>query len=501
MLRIAIVDDEASIREGLGKMIGKESEKFGVEGLFPHGQELLNLLLLRQIEIDVIITDIRMPVVDGLELIKQVKDLRPDIRCILMSGFTDFEYARQALRCSAVDYLLKPINKKQLFTLLYNLEQEQAARRSKEQHLRTGLLLTYLQSPPSLCTKLPKLTLPAPSYFVLVFKGVDSSALRTGLDRLGTGDAPSWDLVDPEDQALAVVCSPPAEPEEADIRGFIDRLRESLPTSRILVGSSSVYQDPASLSQAYTEAKRVCELGVYGESVWNYHPGTALPEREPKAEFSEWFAEYRDELSQQLQILDLNRTTACLERLFAQLRQNRESVELVLLVCRLLLETAAAELHEWSKLQSPEAVKMLELKLSSCLRFHDMQTTFIAEFTGVLKQIRDSRLAQAGKAVETVKRWIAEHYDQPAELSHLASLVYLTPSYLSKRFKSETGMTITDYLIEVRIKKAKQLLRQANDMKIHEVGSVVGYPDPAYFNKLFKRIVGVTPNEYKRLSQ
>ncbi|WP_308530576.1 hypothetical protein [uncultured Paenibacillus sp.] len=58
MLRIAIVDDEASIREGLGKMIGKESEKFGVEGLFPHGQELLNLLLLRQIEIDVIITDI-----------------------------------------------------------------------------------------------------------------------------------------------------------------------------------------------------------------------------------------------------------------------------------------------------------------------------------------------------------------------------------------------------------------------------------------------------------
>ncbi|EES74103.1 MULTISPECIES: response regulator [Paenibacillus] len=501
MLRIAIVDDEASIREGLGKMIGKESGKFVVEGLFPHGQDLLNRLLLRQIEIDVIITDIRMPVVDGLELIKQVKDLRPDIRCILMSGFTDFEYARQALRCSAVDYLLKPINKKQLFALLYNLEQEQAARRSKEQYLRMGLLLTYLQSSPSLCTKLPKLTLPTNSYFVLVLKGVDPVTLRTGLDRLGTGDSPAWDLVDTEDQALALVCYTPAEPEEADIRGFTDRLRAGLPASRILAGSSSAYRDPACLSQAYAEAKRACELGVYGESAWNYHPVTELPEREPKAEISEWFAGYRDELSQQLQILDIAWTTACLERLFEQLRQNRASVELVLLVCRLMLETAAAELHEWSKLQSQASVKMLETKLSSCLRFHDMQTTFIAEFTGVLKQIRDARLAQAGKSVETVKRWIAEHYDQPAELSHLASLVYLTPSYLSKRFKSETGMTITDYLIEVRIKKAKQLLRQANDLKVHEVGSVVGYPDPAYFNKLFKRIVGVTPNEYKRLSQ
>lgn len=500
MLRIAIVDDEASIREGLGKMIVKESGEFSIEGLFPHGQDLLDRLLLREIEIDVIVTDIRMPIVDGLELIKQVKALRPDIRCILMSGFTDFEYARQALRCSAVDYLLKPINKKQLFALLHNLDREQAASRSKEQHLRLGLLLTYLQSSPGLCAKLPELSLPAASYFVLVLKGVDPETLRTGLDRLRTGDSPAWDLVDPGDQSFTLVCYAPAEPEEDDIRRLAGRLREGLPATRTLAGSSPGYRDPACLSQAYAEAKRACEFGIYGESAWNYHHAAELPEREPEAEISEWFAGYRDELSRQLQILDLARTAACLERLFEQLRQDRASVESVLLVCRLTLETAAAELHEWSKLQGPASVKTLETSLASCLRFHDMQTTFIAEFTGVLKQIRDTRLAQAGKSVETVKRWIAEHYDQPAELSHLAGLVYLTPSYLSKRFKSETGMTITDYLIEVRIKKAKQLLRQANDLKIHEVGSVVGYPDPAYFNKLFKRMVGVTPNEYKRIS-
>ncbi|MNJ73442.1 HTH-type transcriptional activator RhaR [compost metagenome] len=61
-------------------------------------------------------------------------------------------------------------------------------------------------------------------------------------------------------------------------------------------------------------------------------------------------------------------------------------------------------------------------------------------------------------------------------------------------------MTITDYLIEVRIKNAKKLLKTSSDMKIHEIGCEVGYPDPAYFNKLFKRIVGITPNEYKRIN-
>ena len=78
--------------------------------------------------------------------------------------------------------------------------------------------------------------------------------------------------------------------------------------------------------------------------------------------------------------------------------------------------------------------------------------------------------------------------------------IELILSYLSKLFKQETGLTLTDYMIEIRIRKAKQLLKDAPDLKIHEIGTEVGYPDPAYFNKLFKKVVGVTPNEYKRIS-
>lgn len=501
MLRIAIVDDEASIREGLGKMIGKESGRFVVDGLFSNGQDVLDYL--GEAELDVIVTDIRMPVVDGLELIKQVKAFKPEIRCIIMSGFIDFEYARQALRYSAVDYLLKPINKKQLFALLYTLDEEKTAGQSKEWQIRLGLLLSYLKSAPGLCAKLPELALPAAYYFVLVIKGSDPNLLRTGLQQIEASHPfPfAWDLLETGEQMLTLVGYSPSEPEEADIRGFAGKLEGLLCSGRTLAGSSLGYREPALLSRAYTEAKQACDFGIYGEVGWNYSHIADVPELAPGPDIGELFAGYRDDLSQALQILHPPQAATCLKHLFEQLLRQKAPAESVILLCRLVMEAASAELHEWGKICGQASANTLEAALLSCLSFSEIQAMFIAEFTGVLKQIRDARLAQAGKSVETVKRWIAEHYDQPAELGQLAGMVFLTPSYLSKLFKHETGMTITDYLIDMRIKKAKHLLRKSNEMKIHEIGCEVGYPDPAYFNKLFKRMVGVTPNEFKRISQ
>ena len=156
MLRIAIVDDEILIREGLARMISKENTEFLVIGTYSDGKHLLDEL--PSLQLDVVITDIRMPQINGLELIKQLKASHPQIRSILMSGFVEFNYAREAIRSSAVDYLLKPIDKEQLFELLYQLEEEQQFSRDKEVRHRSGLLLTLLQVdeplPPCCCRAL-----------------------------------------------------------------------------------------------------------------------------------------------------------------------------------------------------------------------------------------------------------------------------------------------------------------------------------------------------------
>ncbi|MEK5161829.1 response regulator [Paenibacillus macerans] len=511
MLRIAIVDDEASIREGLGKMIGRESGRFVVDGLFSNGQDVLDYL--GEADLDVIVTDIRMPVVDGLELSKQVKAIKPEIRCIIMSGFKDFEYARQAIRYSAVDYLLKPIDKKQLFALLYALDEEKTAARGKERQIRSGLLLSHFKSfaggaglvGPG--AKLPELSLPDPYFAVYAIKGWHPEALRAGLEQTLRLPVRFWDLVDTGEPVLAWICYFSQQPDQEELRQLTAVLEAICHPRRTLAGSSFVYGDPAMLGRAYAEAKSACELGIYGSQTWNYREagGSAGPDSGGPdiggPDIGERFAACRDEWVEQLQILNVPRAAACLERMLEQVRKDRAPLESVILLCRLVLDTISAELHEWGKIWPRAKAKQLEAELLSCLSFDEIRQKFVDELTGALQQVRAGRLAQAGKSVETVKRWIAEHYNQPAELSQLARMVYLTPSYLSKLFKHETGMTITDYLIEVRIKKAKLLLRKSSELKIHEIGCEVGYPDPAYFNKLFKRMVGVTPNEYKRISQ
>lgn len=497
MLRIVIVDDELSIREGLGKMIGKESDRFLITGSFSNGQELLDFA--QDSEFDAVITDIRMPLVDGLELIKELRSIRPEARCIIMSGFTDFEYARQALRYSAVDYLLKPINKKQLFGLLYQLDEDKELALGKEQQLRSGLLLSYLKGDPALCDRLPELILPLPHLSVTVLKGSDMEALHSSVSLLRRQPQFRFDTVDTGEEGITLVSYYNELPDADDIARLADSLRQFPHPGIVMAGSSLGYSHPSELGRAYYEAKTACDRGMYGREAWGYSSFSPAYEQEP--DVAGLFARNREVLAQAVQVLNIPQALKSLELQLHELEQAKASRASILQLCRFAIEIAGTELPEWARIFGPGLPLQLEEHLLTCLTFHELKDRFMEEFSEALQQIREGRLAQGGKSVEIVKKWIAEHYDKPADLSHLASMVYLTPSYLSKLFKHETGLTITDYLIEVRIRKAKQLLAESAELKIHEVGSEVGYPDPAYFNKLFKRIVGVTPNEYKRISK
>ena len=100
--------------------------------------------------------------------------------------------------------------------------------------------------------------------------------------------------------------------------------------------------------------------------------------------------------------------------------------------------------------------------------------------------------------VERIKGILDKEYDRVFELERLADQINLSPSYISRLFKSSTGLTITDYLIQLRIEKAKQFLSDHPDLKNYQISQLVGYSDAVYFNKLFKRMTGMTPKDYKR---
>lgn len=99
--------------------------------------------------------------------------------------------------------------------------------------------------------------------------------------------------------------------------------------------------------------------------------------------------------------------------------------------------------------------------------------------------------------IERIKYILEKEYDKPFDLDRLAERVDLSPSYVSKFFRQETGQTVTDHLISIRMEKAKQFLVDFPQLKNYEIAGMVGYSDPVYFNKLFKKMTGVTPKEYK----
>lgn len=491
-----IVDDEILIREGLARMISKESSTFCVVGTYPDGKHLLDEL--PSLQLDVVITDIRMPQIDGLELIKRLKASYPQIRTLLMSGFVEFNYAREAIRSSAVDYLLKPINKEQLFEVLHVLEHERKLQRAKEERQRSGLLMSLLQIEEPSAVLLNGLGLPQPYFSVYVLKGGIRETVMTYADRLRQEKGDLFDLLEIHKGIhVWVRYSPlPLPPEEQrDIIGYVYPLDQN---QRLHIGASRSYSDPARLRTAYLEALQACDAGIYNPQPLHYATIEELKLADKSA--ADPFLPFRESLIHDLQILSVTGAQEWIHKIFCVLETQQANPDLILRVLQQIEETARKELQEFEAVYRQQPRPRLEEQIKACMSLREIEQLFTDIFSAALHEIRTHRLEMSGTAVETVKRWVAAHYNQHADLNTLAGMVFLTPTYLSKLFKQETGLTLTDYIIEIRIRKAKQLLKNAHDLKVHEIGTEVGYPDPAYFNKLFKKTVGVTPNEYKRIS-
>lgn len=496
MLRIIIVDDEVLIREGLARMISRESDEFHIIRTYSDGRHLLDEL--PSLQFDVVITDIRMPQTGGLELIRLLRASRPQVRSLLMSGFVEFDYAREAIRSSAVDYLLKPINKEQLFEILYRLDKERTLLREQEERQRTGMLssILHIAEPPG--GLLASLQLPAPYFSVLLLKGESPEAVRACAEQLRHRKPECFDVLELR-RGLQVWVWYAAQPLTPD---QLQEIREHLQTAAeghlLHVGISRPYADAARLRDAYLEARMACDRGIYQSRPLHYAAAGEL--MLPEKNRAEPLAPYRHLLVHDLQVLNIRGIQAGLHKLFSGLEEERVSPAQLTGICREIEALARRELPEFEAVYRKDAALSMEEQIADCMRFEDIEKLFTASFSATLSGIRARRLELSGTAIETIKRWISAHYNQHADLNTLAGMVYLTPSYLSKLFKQETGLTLTDYMTEIRIRKAKQLLKNAPDLKIHEIGAEVGYPDPAYFNKLFKKVVGVTPNEYKRIS-
>ncbi|RTE11214.1 response regulator [Paenibacillus whitsoniae] len=499
MLRIAIVDDEERIRFGLGKIIGKASKDYHIAGLYADGLEALRELPADMP--DVVITDIQMPGMNGLDLIERLHQSSPGVSFIVLSGYNEFEYARQALRFGVSDYLLKPVDKQELYAILARLHAAIESQRQRQQaELEETLrkLLAQDSATDSLLAQVPAVWCGKPITVIAVKS--DSPMERPALEvweQETITSCPQLKVIPLSRFEVCVLFAHQEMPEQgrcgqakALTESLMDRLSGSLSAG---IGPSA--PDVSQLGAACQEALRVCEYALYSPYRTQTLCACELP-AEPGLVAAD---KLEKRLRPHLELLDMPKIRETLQAEFVSLAQVKPERRRLMEACAKWVYFMEREVPEFTEAAAAALGGELsaEVLFGRHQRFSDIQAQFIRSVLDVLAKAKDIRDESENRVIDKVKRLIAEDYRNEIELQRLADQVFLTPSYLSKFFKSETGQTLTDYLIGIRIERAKELLKHRADLKSYEVGENVGYPDPAYFNKIFKRVVGLTPKEYR----
>ncbi len=545
MFKLLIVDDEMLVRMGLKTTIDWPKLGFQIAGEADNGLKALEVA--RTIRPDLVLTDIRMPKMDGLTLMKALKKELPRTKILILSCYQDFDYVREALQLGALDYIpklsmqveeLERVMLRAKAVLEEEAEQERAADgaweteryrslREMQGHFFQDLLKGALNEAelPERLLRL-KLRLAESGLYAAVCLRVDDlRAIRqrnggTGLTSL---ESPLYNIIDEaiekgglkgdlfmgREGEFGLVFSFTAGTEAAalfrELSDFCAHLRETVQlyfNLSVSFGIGRVATSLIRLKDAYGEAAAALEYRFYqGQGSLNRY------RENPPAEEPLYSASQEQTLRERLEGGDYAGAETLVMGLLDQARTDepktpallrQELLEVMLTFSRVLKQyggrleqpPAASGPNSSQALNPLNAPAEIETLAEMKLWFHD----FVAWFGAALNDLKSQKF---GREVSRALEYINRHYASELKLGEIAGRIGMNETYFSHLFKKETGANFTDYVNGLRIEKAKQLLRNSAD-NIYEIAATVGYANVSYFSKVFKQIVGVSPVEYKK---
>jgi two-component system, response regulator YesN len=535
MLKILIADDERIIRRGLKDLL-EAQDGFCVLQAVANGVEALQAI--EEERPDVVLTDIRMPKMDGRELVRALHKTYPAIRKIVISGYEDFTYAHESMKNGAIDYLLKPVDEKELVGLLRGIEAEVAGEEKRRDEDRTlqsklaqslpllreefvlGLLHGCGLADGEIAERLDYLGMDAGAgpYCAAVLSAVGSRQTGVGQGS-ASGGAGLARLAVEASQGLAlclaceeggtaacILCRPAGfEGEwtaEAAVVAIYGAMKREL-KSGAAVGVGSLAVRLSNVSESYREAAQALKRRFYDEEagVFRHEGRQKPPAGKPAGQIPENYAEkFFADFANAMEMERPEDIKALLSAANSLLKENRvdanEALKLFSDLFSALQTQNAGFRRAMNELYGPDWLYF------KAIEKFDTLGGIIAYSTGIylemLEKIKTNRSRKDKKRVEVVKEYVEKNYRENITLAKIAEMVYMNPNYFCEVFKSQAGENFIDYVTRVRVEKAKALLR---DMKIktYEVSALVGYDDPGYFSKVFKKFVGITPGEYKNL--
>ncbi len=518
--KVFLVEDEIVAREGIRDNVDWRLNGFEFCGEAPDGE--IALPLLETAEPDVLITDIKMPFMDGLQLCKVVRERMPWVKIIILSGHDEFEYAKEAIKLGVTEYLLKPVGVQELHNVLHKvailLDQERREREELQKLrdqietnlavLRERFLLKLVVGAVSSAEAIEQsqalgMELIARCYLVVVIKvelcdapeqfdyheyqqvqRIVSSLVETNPDVfLLTKDL--------EELVLMIKGNTPEYlQEEGDL--LLEQIERQVQGEKckLAIGVGTPKKRITDIYHSFVEAlTAIQDMTSAYKAAPNGDADTAELLKVDKSAVEDYlrcgvkedFDDFFDAF-----IRPLGETA-----LKSYLIKNYIFLDLVLITARFInelggsvdevvpeinhIETALATIQTIEHIRD-QAQKIL----TSALAFRDSRTT--SHYGGMIQRAKD---------------YIGAHYVNPnLSLNEVAAQVSLSPSHFSVVFGQETARTFKEYLTETRIKRAKELLRTTT-LKSSEIAYQIGYTDPHYFSYVFRKNTGLTPTEFR----
>jgi two-component system response regulator YesN len=531
MYKLLIVDDEALVREAIKDQMNWEELGFICIGDCEDGQEAL--AFIERETPDVVLTDIGMPFMDGMELTRELSVSYPSIKVIILTGYDDFEFAQQALKLQAVDYILKPITAAELEVIIRKLAGElDLERRQSQDYEQLKRQLT--ESLPLLKERFLERLVTSPmterqikescSYFQIQWKGSYLIELAIAVDQFEL-ELPST-LVDEELIRFAVYnISQEITANYAGAALFRDRenrvhvlmsgddtdelYEQSLLLAVEIHGAATSYL-PIKLSIGIGHACRMADhiTFVHQSALsaldYRYVIGTNeiiriidIEQRE-RPELLAVVA-WESELITKLKTGTSEEMEDWVRKLFAVFREHVFPIDVCYMYLQRIVLTMMHTLYEMNShiLQTNGEAKnpMTEINRLTTLDEIEawMKELCIKAVTIIRSKREDQTVLQIKKAIAYVK----QHYQDPElSLKSVCQHVSMSSSYFSSLFKHNNGITFVEYVTRERMEKAKELLCLTS-MKSFEIAYAVGYSDPHYFSGAFKKHTGDTPTDYR----
>jgi two-component system, response regulator YesN len=529
MYNVMLVDDEPVIKKGLLCFVNWEALDCQVICDAKNGIDAKEKLASHSV--DIVLSDVKMPGMDGLELSKFIHENYPNIKVIILTAFADFSYAQTAIKYNVVDFVIKTnpteripdaINKAKALITQEKENQEKLKLLENRANIRLSEICEkffkdvfngIIVNDTLIHSKLAELGIKLENYFVILFdiNGVlnENSVISpedynkfmqsvSNFLSMAFKSYSHYTVVVDKTLLVAIISFekynvPVCTQTLLMTCNEILSMADSFMRFTISIGISQMKQNIPALPIAYQEAKDALQGGFYHDN----HMSVFIPHTAPAPSSTGQPHYFAEKIVGSLQLENPSEALISLERLLEEYRSTKEPIENIKVAC-MLVASYCYRLLAGYKLFVPELAdgeSQIYKRIQASKNIHNLKS-ILRQLIESIAQVMTNHDKKFSYLIKETQKYIRDNFCNNINLQTIADYIHVNSSYLSRLYKKETGESIVDAINKYRIDNAKKLLKDPAN-KVFEVAGAVGIEDPAYFTHVFTKYTGMSPKEYK----